>query len=175
MRKYSEVLNADFKKYGEGGPSKYDKLLLSYLRKYQFSSNKLIRYYYRKRYNRLSDRHCMEIPCNTQIGKGFMLCHTFNITINSHAVIGDNVSIHKGVLIGKTNRGHKMGCPTIGNQVWIGINAAIVGGITVGDDVLIAPNTYVNVDIPSHSVVYGNPCIIKHKDNATEDYIRIIV
>lgn len=44
----------------------------------------------------------------------------------------------------------------IGNRVWIGINAAIVGGITIGDDVLIAPNSFVNQDIPSHSVVFGN-------------------
>ena len=46
------------------------------------------------------------------------------------------------------------------------------GGVTVGEDVLIAPNTYVNCDIPSHSVVFGNPCIIKHRDNATEGYIN---
>ncbi|MCQ2217869.1 MAG: hypothetical protein MJZ33_05220 [Paludibacteraceae bacterium] len=63
----------------------------------------------------------------------------------------------------------------IGNRVWIGINAAIVGGITIGDDVLIAPNSFVNQNIPSHSVVFGNPCIIKHRDNATENYINRVV
>ena len=65
-----------------------------------------------------------------------------------------------------------MGTPVIGNRVWIGINAAIVGKIIIGDDVLIAPNSYVNCDVPSHSVVYGNPCIIKHRDNATDSYIN---
>lgn len=40
------------------------------------------------------------------------------------------------------------------------------------NDVLIAPNTYVNCDIPSHSIVFGNPCIIKHNDRATEGYIN---
>lgn len=54
----------------------------------------------------------------------------------------------------------------------MGVNVTIVGKITIGDDVLIAPNTYVNCDIPSHSVVFGNPCIIKHRDNATEGYIN---
>lgn len=63
----------------------------------------------------------------------------------------------------------------IGNRVWIGINAAIVGSITIGDDVLIAPNSFVNQDIPSYSVVFGNPCIIKHRDNATENYINRVV
>ena len=59
--------------------------------------------------------------------------------------------------------------------MWIGINSAIVGKITIGDDVLIAPNSYVNVDIPSHSVVFGNPCVIKRRDWATEGYVNNIV
>lgn len=57
-------------------------------------------------------------------------------------------------------------------EIWIGINAAIVGGIEIGDDVLIAPNSYVNCDVPSHSVVFGNPCVIKHRDHATVGYIN---
>lgn len=68
--------------------------------------------------------------------------------------------------------GGRQGAPVIGNEVWIGINAAIVGKITIGDDVLIAPNSYVNCDVPSHSIVFGNPCIIKHRENATEGYIN---
>lgn len=65
-----------------------------------------------------------------------------------------------------------MGSPTLGNCVWIGVNATIVGNIRIGDDVLIAPNSYVNLDVPSHSVVLGNPCKIIHRDNATEGYIN---
>ena len=89
--------------------------------------------------------------------------------------IGRNCNIHKGVIIGQTNRDTKKGAPTIGDNVWIGVNAAIVGKITIGDDVLIAPNSFVNIDVPSHSVVFGNPCIIKHKQNATEGYINHIL
>ena len=69
------------------------------------------------------------------------------------------------------NRGKRKGCPVIGNHVWIGAGAVVVGKIFIGDDVLIAPNTFVNCDVPSHSIVYGNPCIIKHRDFATENYI----
>lgn len=61
---------------------------------------------------------------------------------------------------------------TIGDEVWIGVNATIVGKVTIGDDVLITLNAFVNCDIPSHSVVFGNPCIIKHRDNTTEGYIN---
>jgi serine O-acetyltransferase len=59
----------------------------------------------------------------------------------------------------------------LGNKVWVGANAVIVGNITIGDDVLIAPLSYVNFDVPSHSIVIGNPGKIIPRDNATEDYI----
>lgn len=66
----------------------------------------------------------------------------------------------------------RKGTPVIGDCVWIGINSTIVGNITIGDDVLIAPNTYVNCDVPPYSVFFGNPCIIKHRDTATDGYIN---
>ena len=83
--------------------------------------------------------------------------------------------MHKGIVIGQQNRGKLKGTPIIGERVWIGINAAIVGNVKIGDDVLIAPNSFVNCDIPSHSVVFGNPCIIKSRENATKDYINNLV
>ena len=98
----------------------------------------------------------------------------YNITIKPKALIGRNCNIHKGVVIGQTNRGPRKGAPNIRDRVWIGINAAVVGNSTIGDDVLIAPNSFVNIDIPSHSVVFGNPCVVKHRDNATENYVNHI-
>lgn len=108
------------------------------------------------------------------MGGGLYLGHAYNITINSNAKIGRNCNIHKGVVIGQANRGSRKGYPTIGDRVWIGINSAIVGNVNIGDDVMIAPNSFVNVDIPSHSVVFGNPCIIKHRGWATDGYINNI-
>ena len=114
----------------------------------------------------------VEITEKVKIGPGLYIGHPYCITINDKATIGSNCNLHKGVTIGQENRGPRKGYPKIGNCVWIGINSTIVGNITIGDDVLIAPNSFINCDIPSHSVVYGNPCIIKHKDNATESYIN---
>lgn len=139
------------------------------------TKNKPLLIYCRYALRRLRLKYGIEIGLNTKIGKGFYMGHAYNITINPEAIIGDNVNIHKGVLIGASNRGKLKGSPIIGNRVWIGCNAAIVGKVTVGDDVLIAPNTYVNRDIPSHSVCLGNPCIIKERINATENYINQIV
>ncbi len=114
----------------------------------------------------------VDLSSKVKIGEGLYIGHPYGITINCSAVLGRNINIHKGVTIGQENRGERKGAPTIGDSVWIGINSTIVGKITIGDDVLIAPNTYVNCDVPSHSIVFGNPCIIKHRDNATEDYIN---
>ena len=108
----------------------------------------------------------VEISPTVKIGEGLYIGHPYGITINPKAVLGKNINIHKGVTIGQENRGRRKGVPVIGNSVWIGVNS------TIGDDVLIAPNSYVNRDVPSHSVVFGNPCIIRHQENATEDYVN---
>ena len=169
MKEWELYYKADKARYGSGG----DVLkFLKYLRKASCCHNKLMLVFYRWKLSIYRNRFGLEIPYTTNIGKGLYLGHPFNITINGSSIIGENCNIHKGVVIGKENRGKRKGAPTIGNNVWIGINAAIVGHITIGDDVLIAPNSYVNIDIPSHSVVYGNPCIIKHRDNAVEGYIN---
>ena len=73
--------------------------------------------------------------------------------------------------IGRENRGIRMGSPKIGNYVWVGMNSTIVGNVTIGNDVLIAPNSFVNFDVPDHSVVIGNPAIIHYREGATENYI----
>lgn len=116
--------------------------------------------------------YCCEISPCAKIGEGLYIGHPYGITINPAVVIGKNCNIHKGLTIGQENRGKRKGTPRIGNEVWIGINVTIVGNVIIGDDVLIAPNTYINQDVPSHSVVFGNPCQIKHKENATEGYIN---
>lgn len=88
------------------------------------------------------------------------------------AVLGKNINIATGVTIGQESRGKRKGCPTIGDNVWIGTNSVIVGNIKIGNDVLVAPLTFVNFDVPDHSIVIGNPAKIISKGNATEGYIN---
>lgn len=171
---YRELYKADIARYGVK-PDFYIRTF-HYLHRRASSCNFLpFKIVYKILFRLWANRRGLEISANKLIGGGFYMGHVYNITINPHAVIGSNCNIHKGVVIGQTNRGIKKGVPTIGNCVWIGINAAIVGGIKIGDDVLIAPNSFVNIDVPSHSVVFGNPCIIKHREWATEGYIDNIV
>lgn len=122
-------------------------------------------------FRKMSLKYGLEL-LSLNIGEGLFLGHSFNITINPNATIGKNCNIHKGVTIGQENRGKRKGTPRIGDEVWIGINSTIVGNIKIGNDVLIAPNSYVNTNIPSHSIVIGNPCHIYKCDEATKGYIN---
>lgn len=139
-------------------------------RKAQNSNTRIKRAFYNFKLYRYSRKYGIEIKSETKIGKGFVLVHPYNITVTPYAKIGNNVSMLKGSTIGISG-GKKRGAPTIGDNVYIGLNSTVVGKICIGNDVVIAPNTFVNQDIPSHSVVIGNPCIIIPKENATEEYI----
>ena len=148
-----------------------DKRYLFLLRRATFEKNKFLRWYYERRLVRMGEKYNIEISSHCKIGKGLYLGHPGCITINPAAQLGEYVCLHKGATIGVENRGPLKGVPTIGNCVWIGINSIIFGKVTIGNDVLISPNTVVNRDIPDHSVVFGNPCQIRHRSRATQGYI----
>lgn len=120
---------------------------------------------------RYSRKYGLEISPSARIGEGLYLGHPYCISVNGAASLGRNVNLHKGCTIGVEVRGKREGAPTIGNNVWCGVNATIVGNITIGDDVLIAPGAFVNFDVPSHSVVLGNPGVIHHAEDATGGYV----
>lgn len=122
-------------------------------------------YFYSRKYG-------LEISPHASLGSGVYLGHPYNITVAGGVKTGDNINLHKGCTIGAEGRGKRKGCPTLGDHVWVGINATIVGSIRIGDDVLIAPNAYVNFDVPSHSIVIGNPGVIHAKEHATKGYIN---
>ena len=130
---------------------------------------------YRVLLRRYSFKFGIQIPYTTQIGEGFYIGHFGTIVISPKAKIGKNCNIAHNVTIWKANRGRLNGFPTIGNNVWIGTGSVIVGNINIGDNVLVAPNSFVNVDVPPFSLVLGNPCKIVPKDNPTDRYIEYIL
>lgn len=71
-------------------------------------------------------KNCIELSYSTNIGGGLYIGHPYCITINPEAILGQNINIHKGVTIGQENRGKRKGTPTIGNKVWIGVNATVI-------------------------------------------------
>lgn len=125
-----------------------------------------------------SYKYGFQIQPNTKIGKGLYIAHWGPVVINGRAELGDNCTLSHVLTIGQINRGKKAGCPKIGNRVFIGAGAVIVGNIVVGDDVLIAPNAFVNIDVPSNSIVVGNPAKCFPADsqypNPTEGYVNFV-
>lgn len=117
-------------------------------------------------------KYGFQIYPETQIGEGFYLGHWGALVINPKVKIGRNCNIAQGVTIAQSNRGKSEGVPEIGDEVWIGPNAVIVGNIKIGNNVLIAPNAYVNFSVPSNAVVIGNPATFTENLKATEGYIN---
>lgn len=169
--------------YRYNGKHGLQSLLDTAIRKEDFRWILLFRLYqskhhpflYRWMLRRSSLKTGIQIGWHTKIGEGLVLVHCGNIAVNNDAIIGKNCTMYHGVTVGMEFRGQRKGNPTIGDNVWIGSNACVVGNITIGDDVLIAPLSFVNFDVPSHSIVIGNPAKIIYRDHATESYITNMV
>lgn len=112
-----------------------------------------------------------QVSLDAKIGQGLRFLHDGVRIIVGAASIGANCTIGVNVIIGY-GRKTETSAPTIGNRVYIGHNSSIVGGITIGDDVLIAPNTFVNRDVPSNSIVVGNNQIVS-KEAASAPYLNL--
>lgn len=60
----------------------------------------------------------------------------------------------------------------ISDNVIINANAVVVGGVKIGNNVLVAPNAFVNFDVPDDSIVIGNPGrIITRNSSPTAKYL----
>lgn len=90
----------------------------------------------------------------TVAGKSLHIIHPGMVCIHPRAVIGDNVGIMHNVTIGM---GGGRGVPRIGNRVFIGTGAVLLGGITIGDDAKIAANSLVLIDVPPGGMAIGVP------------------
>lgn len=138
----------------------------------KYSKNSILGKFWRLVLRHFQIKYGFQIYPETEIGEGLYLGHWGLLVINPKVIIGKNCNIAQGVTIAQANRGKNEGVPEIGDEVWIGPNAVIVGGITIGNNVLIAPNAYVNFDVPPNSVVVGNPGKISENMEATLAYIN---
>ena len=98
------------------------------------------------------------IPAEVTFGEGFHIIHAEgSISIHPSTIIGKRCGIMHNVTIG-TNM--TAGAPTIGDDVFIGVNSTILGEIRIGDRVRIAANTAITTDVPTDSIVVGSPAKI---------------
>jgi len=101
----------------------------------------------------------IELPCEVEIGRNFVIDHFGGIIISGYAKFGDNCRIRNGVVVG-LRRVEEKCAPIIGNDVDIGAGAKLLGPIRIGNNVLIGANAVVLCDVPDNSVAAGVPARI---------------
>ncbi len=96
-----------------------------------------------------------------RFGHGLVVLHSAGVVVNSGVWAGRNVIIESGVTIGA----EKGGCPTIGDNVFIGSGAKLIGPIRVGSNVRIGANAVVLHDVPDGATAVGVPAkVVKIRD-----------
>lgn len=176
---YKEKISNDYKinaAFRGGTLSKeflrgYEWRYIKLYRQFQVNESNIWEKYYRKKLKKLERRTGFSFEDNKTIGEGLIIGHWGKIVINGQVQFGSQLFITHGVTIGRDVRGKRKGVPTFGNRVCVRANSTVVGNVKIGNDVLIAPNTFVNFDVPDHSVVVGNPASIHYRDNATEGHL----
>jgi len=102
----------------------------------------------------------IELPCEVEIGRNFVIDHFGGIVISGYAKFGDNCRIRNGVVVG-LQRVDQPTAPVIGDNVDIGAGAKVLGAIKVGSNVVIGANAVVIRDVPDNSVAAGVPAVNK--------------
>jgi serine O-acetyltransferase len=135
--------------------------------------NRLLFYFFFVWLRSLKYKYGFDISYRTKIGKGLYIGHFGGIVIHGDAAIGDHCNLSQGMTIGVLNRGKLAGIPKIGDRVFIGPGAVIVGGITIGNDALIGSNSVVNFHVPDSGVVVAAASTII-SDKGSAGYITNI-
>ena len=99
----------------------------------------------------------------TEIGEGTTLAYGgIGVVIHKDAVIGKNCVIESNVTIGGRNSNPKV--PVIGDNVFIGTGARVLGDVHVGNNSIIGANAVVIRDVPDNCSVAGVPAKILHEN-----------
>jgi len=103
------------------------------------------------------------IGAGAKFDQGFVIMHPVGVVINSKVSGGKNIIIESGVVIGD----EKGKAPCLGNNIFIGAGAKIIGGVTIGDNVKIGANAVVVKDLPSNVTAVGIPAKVINRGNQT--------
>ena len=106
----------------------------------------------------------VEIHPAAQIGKHFFIDHAMGVVIGETAIVGDNCVLYQGVTLGGTGNETGKRHPTLGNNVIVGVGAAVLGNITVGDNSKIGGGAVAVKDVPPNCTVIGIPGRIVKRD-----------
>jgi serine O-acetyltransferase len=99
----------------------------------------------------------IEIHPGARIGRRFFIDHGSGVVIGETTVIGDDVLMYQGAVLGGTSSEHTKRHPTVGNGVVIGSNAVVLGNITIGDGAKVGSGSVVIRPVPPEATVVGVP------------------
>ena len=102
----------------------------------------------------------IELPCEAQIGRNFVIDHFGGIIVSGFARFGNGCRIRNGVVVG-LRRIDEPGAPIMGDNVDIGAGAKVLGSISIGNNVIIGANAVVLCDVPDNCTAVGVPAVIK--------------
>ena len=127
------------------------------------------KYYYAWRCGRIKQRCGIDLTPNVA-GPGLNIVHG-KVVINAYAKIGSNCKILSDVTIGVSGKINSTDCPIIGNNVFIGSGARIIGGVTIADNVVIGANAVVTKSITESGITVAGILAKKISDVGSEFYI----
>lgn len=95
----------------------------------------------------------VDIAPGAEIGPGLRISHGTGLVIGGYARIGANALLLHGATVGSPEQARVHEMPVIGDHLFLGAGAKVIGQITLGDHVLVGANAVVTRDVPSHSKV----------------------
>jgi serine O-acetyltransferase len=90
---------------------------------------------------------------NADLAPGFVILHSLGVVINTNVRAGRNLVVYHNVTLGA----ERNQSPVLGDNVYIGAGAKVIGGVRIGSDVRIGANAVVTKDVPDGATVVGIP------------------
>ena len=109
----------------------------------------------------------VEIHPGAQIGRRFFIDHAMGVIIGETTIIGDDCVLYQNVTVGGTGKESGKRHPTLGNNVMVGVGAAVLGSITIGDNSKIGGGSVVVKYVPPNCTVVGVPGHIVVQDGVS--------
>lgn len=119
-------------------------------------------------------KYGIAIPEYTVIGPGLFINRFGGIYVNGDAIIGANANLTHGTMLGQANRGAYTGSPILGDRVFLGAGAKIIGRVQLGDDCAVGANAVVTKDVPEKGVVGGIPARLISQ-SGSDGYVNRLV
>jgi serine O-acetyltransferase len=111
----------------------------------------------------------IEIHPGAMIGDGFFIDHGMGVVIGATTIVGKNVTLYQGVTLGGTSLHEGKRHPTLLDNVVVGVGAAVLGDILVGENSRVGAGSVVVKDVPPNSTVVGIPGRIVLQDGKPVD------